>query len=290
MTSDVFRSALLVVALSALAACANDPQRYEPGDTFKDCRDCPEMVVVPSGRFRMGDPTGQGASHERPVHSVTFPRPFAVGKFEITVDQFGAFFRDANYSIPTSCDVWKGNGWSSESRRNWMKPVFSQSDLHPVVCVSWNDANAYVSWLRQKTDKDYRLLTEAEWEYVARGGTQTKYPWGDEVGTAQANCDGCGSRWDNRGTAPTGSFPANGFHAYDMLGNVWEWVEDCWTETYVGAPTDGSAWLTGDCDQRVLRGGSWNYLTTEISAAARLRIAPATQRGHFGFRVARTLP
>lgn len=290
MTGDIYRSTLLVVALSCLAACASDPERYEPGDTFKDCKDCPEMVVIPPGRFHMGDLTGRGEPHERPVHSVAFPRPFAVGKFEVTVHEFDTFIKDSNYSISTSCDVWRGGGWTSFSHLSWMNPTVSPSGEHPVACVSWNDAKAYVSWLRQKTKQNYRLLSESEWEYVARGGTQTKYPWGDEVGAANANCDGCGSKWDNRGTSPVGSFPANGFQVNDMLGNVWEWVEDCWNGTYVGAPKDGSARLTGECDQRVFRGGSWNYFPREIHPAARSRIAPATQRGHIGFRVARTLP
>ena len=126
-----------------------------------------------------------------------------------------------------------------------------------MINVSWEDAQSYVTWLSRETGESYRLPSESEWEYAARAGTATKYSWGNEIGVNRANCDGCGSRWDNQRTAPVGSFAPNGFGLYDMHGNVWEWVEDCWNGSYAGAPSDGGAWRSGDCAKRVLRGGSW---------------------------------
>ena len=140
----------------------------------------------------------------------------------------------------------------------------------PVINVSWNDAQDYVEWLSAQTGHAYRLLSEAEWEYVARAGSSTVYSWGDDIGSNRANCDGCGSQWDYDRTAPVGSFAANGFGVHDMHGNVWEWVEDCWNGSYAGAPTDGSAWRSGECEQRVLRGGSWN-ISPEVPP---LRVPP----------------
>ena len=140
--------------------------------------------------------------------------------------------------------------------RSWSNPGFTQGEDHPVVCVNWDDARAYVNWMSRKTGKNYRLLSEAEWEYAVRGGTQTRYSWGNGVGRNRANCDGCGSRWDDEMTAPVGSFSANEFGLYDMHGNVFEWTQDCWNDSYTGAPKDGRAWETADCRYRVVRGGS----------------------------------
>ena len=139
----------------------------------------------------------------------------------------------------------------------------------PVINVSWDDAQAFVGWLSQETGESYRLPSEAEWEYAARAGTETRYSWGDEIGTNRANCDGCGSQWDDRQTAPVGSFPPNPFGLHDMHGNVGEWVEDCWNDSYRSAPADGIAWLSGDCDRRLSRGGSWWSPRTIRAAGAR---------------------
>ena len=150
-------------------------------------------------------------------------------------------------------------------------------------------AQAYVRWLSGKTGEEYRLLSEAEWEYVARAGTTTAYWWGDDIGRNRANCDGCGSRWDNRQTAPVGSFSANPFGLHDVHGNVWEWVEDCWNDGYRGAPTDGSAWESGECERRVLRGGSWYSVPELLRSADRDRYSAGGRLNNAGFRVARTL-
>ena len=162
----------------------------------------------------------------------------------------------------------------------------------PAINVSWEDAETYVGWLSRITGKSYRLLSEAEYEYAARAGTETKYPWGDDImvnGRAMANCDGCGSQRDSNGTTPVGSFPANAYGLYDMVGNVREWTDDCWNDSYQGAPADGSPWRSGDCSARIVRGGSWDDHPPSIRSAARLWVSTAGRNFNLGFRVARTL-
>jgi formylglycine-generating enzyme required for sulfatase activity len=158
-----------------------------------------------------------------------------------------------------------------------------------VINVSWDDAQGYVAWLAKKTGKPYRLLSEAEWEYAARAGTATPYPWGDEPGTNRANFKGAGSQWSGKQTAPVGSFEPNKFGLHDMIGNVWEWVQDCGNESYKGAPADGRAWESGDCGLRVARGGSWLNLPEGARAAGRYWDPPGLRSILLGFRVARTL-
>ena len=240
------------------------------GTTGRECDACPEMVVVPAGRFRMGDLSGDGGSNERPVHDVTIAAPFAVGRYEVTFAEWDACVAGGG------CTHRSGDrGWGRGTR--------------PVIKVSWDDAQEYVRWLSRETDKPYRLLSEAEWEYAARAGSTTKYHWGNDVGTNKANCDGCGSQWDDKRTAPVGSFEPNAFGLFDTAGNVYEWVEDCWNENYNGAPADGSAWMGGNCDQRVLRGGSWLYDPRSIRLADRFMFVAGYRSSNFGFRVARTL-
>ena len=261
-------------AKALLAAGRREAERLQkrarkPGDTFRDCPGCPEMVVVPAGRFEMGSTSGY--DDERPVHEVTIARPFAVGVYEVTFAEWDACVSDRGCGGHRPGD----DGWGRGKR--------------PVMNVSWNDAQAYVRWLSEKTGEAYRLLSEAEWEYVARAGTTTKYWWGNDIGRSRANCRGCGSRWDGRQTAPVGSFPANPFGLHDVHGNVWEWVEDCWNGSYDGAPTDGSAWKSGDCDDRRLRGGSWNDLPRDLRSAYRDGLTSGGRVVIFGFRVARSL-
>ena len=231
------------------------------GDRFQDCAECPQMVVLPAGTYRMGL---QG--HQ---HAVTIPAPLAVGKYEVTFAEWDACVRAG------SCRQRRDRGWGRDRR--------------PVIHVNWNHAKRYVQWLAKKTQKPYRLLSESEWEYAARAGTETAYSWGDGIGANLANCNGCSSQWDGK-TAPVGSFRANAWGLYDMHGNVWEWVEDCWNGSYAGSPVDGSAWLTGNCNQRVLRGGSWFNVPSDSRAAARVGNATWSRTaGLIGFRVARTL-
>ena len=243
-----------------------------PGSEFRDCPECPEMVVVGAGEFMMGSRSGEGDADERPRHRVRIPAASAVGKYEVTFDEYDA------------CVAGGGCGGHRPYDEGWGQ------GRRPVVNVSWEDAKAYVEWLRRRTGKRYRLLSEAEWEYAARAGTETKYWWGDGVGRNRANCDGCGSRWDDRETAPVGSFEANGYGLHDVHGNAWEWVEDCWHDNYDGAPGDGEAWVSGgNCSKRVLRGGSWYDVPRDLRSANRDSYTSGIRSFDLGFRIARTL-
>ena len=283
-----------------------------PGTVFKDCPDCPEMVVIPAGRFVMGAAPGEEESEKlqdsfrnrsQPQHGVDVAS-FSAGKFEVTRGQFRAFSEATGRSSTDGCFVWTGAKFEKDLSKDWRNPGYAQDDPHPVSCVSWDDAKAYTAWLSQKTGKVYRLLAEAEWEYAARAGTTTRRFWGDDGDrscgyangadqTTKAQVPGwnylianCNDRYAY--TAPVGSYRANAFGLYDMLGNVWEWTEDCWNENYTNAPTDGSVWTTGNCSQRVVRGGSWNYFPQYLRAANRIRNTSAFRFSSYGFRVART--
>jgi formylglycine-generating enzyme required for sulfatase activity len=246
----------------------------KPGDVFRECRDCPEMVVAPAGKLTMGSPEDRGAEDEHPAHEVAIAGPFAVAKFELTFDEWDACAAHGD------CTPHVGdNGWGRGRR--------------PVVNVSWDDAETYVNWLSRITGKPYRLLTEAEYEYAARAGTETRFPWGDEFmldGQTMTNCPGCGGSSQTTGeTAPVGSFPANAFGLYDMTGNVRAWTEDCWHDDYEGAPEDGSAWADDNCYVRVVRSGSFREKRLLHRSAYRDRRSSSTRFSYLGFRVARTL-
>ena len=242
------------------------------GRKFRDCAGCPQMVVLPSGSFMMGSLSGEGFSDERPRHRVRIGYRFAVGVYEVTFAQWDACVSAGGCGGHRPDD----SGWGRGNR--------------PVRSVSWDDAQLYVRWLSERTGARYRLLSESEWEYVARAGTTTRYHWGDEIGHNRANCNGCGSRWDDEKTAPVGSFSANAWGLYDVHGNVWEWVGDCWNDSYTGAPADGSAWARGDCAKRVLRGGSWSLSPRSLRSAYRFRYSTGFRLNYFfGFRIARTL-
>ena len=254
-------------------------QRLKPKDSFRECAPvqgkdyCPEMIVVPAGSFTMGSPpTEKGhVDLEEPQHPVTIAKAFAVSKFILTFDEWDTCVAFGE-CIGGATDVGWGRG------------------QQPLINATWDDAQRYVAWLSKMTGKSYRLLTEAEYEYAARAGAQTAYPWGENVGKNNANCNGCGSQWDNTKTAPVGSFAANGFGLYDMVGNDMAWVEDCYHPNYIDAPKDGSAWTSGgDCTRRMDRGGSWHDTPDLIRSAARDR-GTGDRRGYdLGFRVARTL-
>ena len=237
----------------------------------------PEMVVIPAGTFRMGCVSGQDCEDDEfPVHDVTIPEAFEVSVYEVTFAQWDACVAGGGCGGYRPYD----EGWGRGNR--------------PVINVSWADAQAFVSWLSRYTGEDYRLLSEAEWEYVARAGTETAYSWGDAIGRNQANCsqsgsrrEGCRDRWDR--TAPVGSFQANAFDVHDMHGNVYEWVEDCRNDSYRTAPSDGGAWLSEDCGWRVLRSGSWASRAKGVRSASRGANITGTRAGALGFRVARTL-
>jgi formylglycine-generating enzyme required for sulfatase activity len=244
------------------------------GRVFQDCNDgCPQMVEILPGRFLMGSPR---YSREQPQHAVGLYDAIAVGRFPTTFDDWDACVRDGgcvHNSAPSD------EGWGRGRR--------------PVINVSWEDAEDYVSWLSHKTRKPYRLLTEAEWEYVARAGSTTTYPWGDQIDCGKAaygmdrNSDCDAGMSSPLGTRIVGSYPANRWGLYDMIGNVWEWCEDDWHPTYVGAPDDGSAWKGGDASMRVLRGGAWNYGASALRSADRNWYPLNGRTSYIGFRVVR---
>ncbi len=273
MKRSIAMAAALAVSLAAAQAALAAMTPAGDGPVFRDCEECPEMVVVPAGSFTMGSPESEGWRRvdEGPAHRVEIARPFAVGAYEVTFAEWDACVAGGG------CGGYRPHdrGWGRESR--------------PVIHVSWEDAQSYVRWLSRKTGRQYRLPSESEWEYAARAGTDTRYHWGDEVGLNRANCAGCGSRWDDERTAPVGSFEANGFGLHDVHGNVWEWVEDCRNASHAGAPADGSARTAGVCGLRVLRGGSWYFLPRYLRSAFRAWSGRGERGGNVGFRVARTL-
>lgn len=277
------------------------------GQIIKDCPECPEMVVIPAGSFEMGSPgTEEGRrSYEGPVHQVSV-NSFALGRTHITRGQFAAFVNNTGYEGGGSCWAFEGGEWKEGKGLDWRHPAYAQDDSHPAVCVSWIDAKAYAQWLSKKTGKGYRLPSEAELEYALRGATQSARWWGDRpedacghanVGDRTFKSRVKGVNWDVHAcsdeyayTAPVGSFNANGFGLYDMIGNAWIWAQDCWHEDYHGAPVDGSAWESESCGQRVLRGGSWDCDSQYARSAMRNRNSPATRAHNYGLRLVRMLP
>jgi len=273
-------------------------------DVFRDCPECPEMVVIPAGSFTMGSPATEDErdADEGPQHRVTVPS-FALGKYEVTRTQFEAYAKEAAVRA-SDCNTWNGKEWVLEAARSWQAPGFDQTGVDPVVCVSWADAIAYLKWLSQKTKQSYRLPSEAEWEYAARGGTTSRRWWGDSADQACGSAsvaDEAAKRMNSAWTvhacedgypytAPVGKFRPNGFGLFDILGNVWEWSEDCYHDSYAGAPSEGQAWTTEPCDSRVLRGGSWSDPPRLSRSAERGWNSSANRSSFNGFRVARALP
>jgi len=294
-------STLLSLLLIVAAASASAQERSDR--EFRECSECPVMVGVPAGSFTMGSPKAERGRFdvEGPQHSVSI-RAFAIGKYDVTNEEFLSFLRETGYR-PAPCDPILGLTWESPGHGLAYPPGHISPPRWPAVCLSWRDAEAYLAWLNGKVRAHasasaqagpYRLPSEAEWEYAARAGTTTARWWGEAIGTNNADCNGCGSRWDGNEIADAGSFKPNPFGLYDVLGNVWQWTQDCWHESYVGAPRDGSAWTEGDCGKRVLRGGYWTSIPAFVRSAARSR-ADADGRdfdysSNAGFRVARTLP
>ena len=259
---------------------------------FRDCEECPLMVVVPPGSYMMGSPESEPIRNddEGPQHRVIIPKTFAVGVYEVTRGEFAEFVLETGYGFDfewVRCTITGEDEAGAIERQ--------QSDEHPA-CVKWDDAQAYVKWLSERSGNEYRLLSEAEWEYVARAGTSTSRYWDTYWGGADRgqcrNANGAdrgsgfefGMRCDDgyATTAPVGSFERNAFGLHDVLGNLWEWTQDCWNESYAGAPTDGSAWESGDCGHRVARGGSWGHL---LRSANRAKFNGYV---YIGIRVART--
>jgi formylglycine-generating enzyme required for sulfatase activity len=306
---------LAVDKLTADKAAAEKRVVPVAGQIIKDCADCPEMVVIPLGSFLMGSPAVEKGRREDegPVHQVRIGYSFALGKHELTRGEFSRFAAASGYKTEAErsqgCSVWDGKAWVYDVSRSWRNPGFAQTDSHPVVCVSWNDAQAYLAWLNEKAPgKGFRLPSEAEWEYAARAGQgAVRYPWGDDLNYSQI-CDFSngmdatgkaqvqGVTWTvascsdgHAYTAPVGGFKANAFGLYDMHGNVAEWVRDVPHDNYHGAPSDGSAWVNGGNQAlRVLRGGAWDDDPGVLRSAFRNRDAPDERYVGTGMRIART--
>jgi len=309
------KAALLILGMVAAVMARSPVLAADPGVTFRDCPECPEMIVIPEGTFLMGSPPTEAGRNENegPQHKVSVRR-FAAGLYPVTRAEYAAVIRQTHHPDGDGCIVWTGkpayekDGLFKDPSKDWRNPGFRQTDRDPAVCVSWDDAQAYVRWLNRKVcgpqktcpteAGPYRLLTEAEWQYAARGGTTTPYYWGDRATHDNANyggekCPPCGPKiqgkdlWDY--TSPVGSFAPNPFGLFDMVGNAPQWVEDCWHDNYVGAPSDGSAWTTGECKFRVSPGSDWMEDGSFLRVAFR-DLGPADERSHFtGFRVAKTL-
>jgi formylglycine-generating enzyme required for sulfatase activity len=261
------------------AQVGNERRCLKPKDSFKDCPDCPEMVVIPAGEFMMGSPAGEEGhqSNEGPVRKVTIAKPFAAAKFELTFAEWD------------TC-VAAGGCKHKPADQDWGR------GKRPVLNVSWDDAKEYIAWLSKKTGRTYRLLTEAEWEYAARAGTTTPFSTGRTITTDQANFDGNSTYGGSakgvyrQKTIEVGSLnKPNAFGLHDMHGNVWEWVEDCYQDTYAGAPSDGRASSDVASCSRVLRGGSWFLDPRDLRSADRDGFSPGYRSNSLGFRVARTL-
>jgi len=283
-------------------------EAWSVGKQFRDCAECPEMLVVPAGSFTMGSPASEKErfDDEGPQHLVTIPKAFAVAKYEITRGQFAKFVSETVHKAAgcSGYDPGKKN-WVFDDNRSWLVPGFDQNDTHPVVCVSWNDAKEYVKWLSAETGKEYRLLSESEWEYAARAGTSAARYWGADPANA------CGYanvgdrslvarypdwRWEVHDcqdgaahTSPVGRYQPNRFGLRDMLGNVWEWVEDCYHDNYEDAPNDGKAWTNGGCGKRIVRGSSWDFKPRIVRSAYRGKNLADYRSHSIGFRVARML-
>lgn len=267
--------AAVIVAAAAIVYAV--PGIVTAKATFADCAECPEMVRIPAGEFTMGSPASELFRGLEQQHRVAIPRPFALGKYEVTFAQWEACLADGGCDGPGVDD----HGWGREKR--------------PVIDVTWDEAKAYAAWLSRKTGKHYRLPSEAEWEYAARPGTTAPFSFGATITTEQANYDGStiygdGAAGENRQqTLPVGSFPANAFGLHDMHGNVREWVEDCWHDGYAeDAPVNGGPYLEGDCGEHVMRGGSWEDAPGDVRAAARAGRTRDEQSWSGGFRVARS--
>jgi formylglycine-generating enzyme required for sulfatase activity len=225
------------------------------------------MIALPAGSFLMGSSTDDPS--EKPVHHVTIGAPFAIGKYEVTVEQWNAC------AAANACTK--------------LTPESNANKAAPARDLSWDDAQQYVKWLTKVTGKPYRLPTEAEWEYAVRGGTTTAYWWGDQMRKGSANCKDCGDPWHKEGPETAGSFPPNPYGLHDMNGSVWEWTADCWHNSYQSAPADGRAWDSPGCDMRVIRGGSWREGGGYMLSATRFKYSAGVRQSQDGFRVVKDL-
>lgn len=320
--APLVRSPVQLVAPAAPIVAAKPSRR--PGDTFTDslkdgspCPFCPELVVVPAGSFTMGstpeerkwavDQGGKAEWYapEQPAHQVTIAADFALGRTEVTRGQFARFVDATKRNMSGGCRTWTGSEWKLDADKSWRNPGFDQSDDHPAVCISWEDAGAYAEWISQQTGEVYRLPSETQWEYATRAGTSAMRYWGDDKDNKNA-CDfanvadrsfktklnlepifDCDDHFAF--TSPVSGYKPNDFNLFDTLGSIREWNLDCYHDSYQGAPSNEAAWITGDCPERVLRGGSWFTGPRNLRSAYRFRYAPDDRGDNLGFRVARML-
>ena len=301
-----------VLACSVFLTIAAHAASPAPGSVIKDCPTCPSLVIVPAGKFLMGSPKGvipNDETGESPQVAMTIPKPFAMGRTELTRAEFEVYATATNFEPTILCRVWDfaKSRYADDPKRTWRNPGVPRNPQpnHPVSCVNQIEAKDYAAWLAKTTGKPYRLPTEAEWEYAARAGSQALYPWGDNPsgGCAYANIYDVTTRktfplaWAHAGcedgfadVAPVGSLKPNAFGLYDMIGNLWEWTQDCATKSHIGRPKDGSAWVwDGGCRRVIQRGGGW-FTSTERARPGYHGDATATDHFDFGgFRVARDL-
>lgn len=305
-----FLAALIAWAPATIA------QTAAPAAAARDCAACPELAVVPPGQFAMGSAPDAAeldpATGETPAVALSFTRPFLISRREITVGEFRRYVEATGAAPSPGCRVWLGGQWVQERDRGWQDPAFAlpPRDDEPVVCVNWDDARAYAGWLSEQSGKRYRLPSEAEWEYAARGGTSYPRYWGErdsrEDLVLSLACDYANvydssavdalrfpfpnARCSDRATAlaPTAQYKPNAFGIYDIIGNAREWVMDCYTASYLGRPEDGRAWTwQGGCERKVVRGGSWASRPRDARAPARAALPGAHRQSDLGFRVAR---
>jgi formylglycine-generating enzyme required for sulfatase activity len=282
-----------------LTIAANERQCLRPGlgERFKDCADCPDMVLVPAGAFVMGSPPTEPereSDRENQV-PVTIARPFAIGAFAVTRGEFAAFVAATDYTLDQGCYFWTGTTWEERADRSWRSPGFPQDERHPATCVDLKAAKAHASWLSNKTGRSYRLPSETEREYATRAGTDTPFWLGHSISSDAANYNGTipsslGPRGEWRQTTVrVDSFGPNAWGLYNVHGNAWDWTDDCWNESNAGNPGDGSVRTTGDCTWRVARGGAWNYSPFYLRSAYRYWNLPHNRSSVQGFRVVRDM-
>jgi len=266
---SIVKYLLLSSIISTSIALSKEPVgSFIPGTSFKDCPNCPEMSVIPSGTFMMG--STKGKKRELPITKITIAKPLAVGRYEITFDDW-----DICYDAEGCSKRPSDRGWGRGKR--------------PVINVLLEDIHEYTSWLTKKTGFTYRLPSESEWEYAARAGSQTEFSWGDQMQIGAANCRGCGTEWSGIQSAPVGQFKANAWGLYDVHGNVLEYVRDCWSKSHDNLPTDGSPKITKHCLSKVVKGGAWYYLPKVSRSASRARNDKRVISYFIGFRVLREI-
>ena len=288
MTPSAPLTALALTALcAALLPNLAEAATPQPGKVFKDCKDCPEMVVLPAGTFTMGTPDDEVGREpdEGPMHAVTFAKPFAMSRFQITAGEWDSYIRQTGVKIADG-DTRPGRECIAS------KPRYPQSPRQPAVCMDMDDIKHYVAWLSKKTGQPYHMVSEAQREYAARAGSSGPFPFPFDEGKGYSIAEHANTYGPADGysfSSPAGSYPPNAFGMYDMHGNVYEWVADCWHPNYEGAPTDGSAWVEPNCESYQIRGNDWGEAPVFSRSGNRNNIYPQTRGDWIGFRVVRDL-